>query len=155
VTEWLDELEAEAWREYLNMHRHLTAHLGRLLQLHSDLSTADFEVLVHLSESPGDRMRVCELADQLEWERSRLSHHLTRMERRGHVRREGCVSDGRGSFVELTPEGRQVIEGAAPGHVEAVRQYFVEVLDREQLRTMADMSKRVLAGLPQGTLRGR
>jgi DNA-binding MarR family transcriptional regulator len=150
VTKWLDELEMEAWRSYINMQVHLTAHLGRQLQSESELSPADFEVLVQLSESPGDRMRVFELACQLQWERSRLSHHLTRMERRGLVQREGCPSDGRGSYVELTGPGRRAIEEAAPGHLEAVRRHFVDVLDRDQLRAMADISKRVLDSLPSG-----
>ena len=91
------------------MQLHLFAHLGRLLQSESDLSNADFEVLVHLSESPGDCVRVYELAEQLEWERSRLSHHLTRMERRGLVRR-ACLCLRRARVVRRGHWRR------APGH---------------------------------------
>jgi DNA-binding MarR family transcriptional regulator len=148
VTEWLDEAETEAWRGYLEMHARLFAHLDRQLQRQSDLSSADFQVLVQLSEAPEGRMRVFELAERLQWERSRLSHQLTRMEGRGLVCRQGCPSDRRGSFVELTPDGRRAIEAAAPGHVEAVRRHFVDVLDPEQLRTLADISRQVLASLP-------
>lgn len=148
MPEALDDLETQAWRGYVKMRLHLSAHLGRLLQQDSDLSTADFEVLLHLSESPSDQMRVFELAEELQWERSRLSHQLTRMEGRGLVRRYGCPSDGRGSFVEMSAEGRRVLQGAAPSHVEAVRRHFVDVLDRDQLQAMAEISQRVLDSLP-------
>lgn len=148
MTEWLDEAENEAWRGYIEMHTRLFAHLGRQLQHQNDLSAADFEVLVQLSESPEGRIRVFELANRLQWERSRLSHQLTRMEGRGLICRQGCPSDRRGSYVELTPDGRRAIEAAAPGHVETVRRHFVDVLDRQQLRTMAEISRRVLDSLP-------
>jgi DNA-binding MarR family transcriptional regulator len=149
VTDWLDDLENEAWRGYIRMQVQLNAQLARLLQSESDLSHADFEVLVTLSEAPGDQMRVFELAEHLRWERSRLSHHLTRMERRELVVRAGCPSDGRGAFVELTAQGRRTIEEAAPGHLEAVRRYFIDNLDRHELRLLADISRRVVEGLPQ------
>ena len=148
MTEWLDELESEAWRGYLRMQVQLNAQLSRLLQAGSDLSDADFHVMVELSELDGDRMRVFELAERLQWERSRLSHHLTRMERRGLVQRSGCPSDGRGAFVALTVEGSRAIEAAAPGHIEAVRRYFIDLLERDQLQALVDIAGRVLAHLP-------
>ena len=80
-------------------------------------------MLVQLTDSPEGRVRVTDLARALSWEKSRASHHLTRMERRGLVAREECRDDGRGAFVALTPEDRTAIEGAALGHVQTAQVY--------------------------------
>src|SRR4051794_37269249 len=114
---WLDANEARAWRGYLLMTRLLFTELGRGLNRDSGLSHPDYEVLVNLSETPDHRLRMHELAGRLLWEKSRLSHQLTRMQQRGLVRREGCTTDARGLFVVLTDAGLAAIEAAAPGHV--------------------------------------
>src|SRR5688500_10159239 len=106
---WLDETEARAWRGYLKMNSLLAAQLQRDLLQDSDLSLPDYDVLVVLSEAAEDRLRMRDLGQQLLWEKSRLSHHITRMERRGLVRREDCDVDARGAFVVITPEGLRAI----------------------------------------------
>ncbi|WP_370144931.1 MarR family winged helix-turn-helix transcriptional regulator [Streptacidiphilus sp. EB129] len=126
------------------MQAQLTAHLGRQLQAESDLSLADYEVLVHLTDVPEGRRRVMELARALNWEKSRLSHHLSRMAKRGLIAREECATDGRGSFIAITAAGRQSIEAAAPRHVETVRQLVFDALDGEQTATLAALSERIL-----------
>lgn len=144
-TRWLDDAEQCAWRAYLRMHGQLTARLNRQLQADSGLSLADYEVLVHLSEAPAGRLRPFELHRGLNWEQSRLSHHLTRMQRRGLVCREGCAEDGRGAFIVLTDDGRRGIEAAAPGHVEAVRRLFFDGLTRDQIALLGQLSTQALA----------
>jgi DNA-binding MarR family transcriptional regulator len=144
---WLDDDEQHAWRSYLRMAGKLSAHLNRQLQADSDLSLADFDVLVHLTDVPERRLRVVELARELEWEKSRLSHHVARMERRGLVRREECEDDGRGSYIVLTPTGLAAIEAAAPGHVETVRQAVFDGLSREQVTALGQVADQVLARL--------
>ena len=144
---WLDPDEQAAWRSYLRMAGKLSAHLNRQLQADSELSLADFDVLVHLTDVPEQRLRVVELARELEWEKSRLSHHVARMERRGLVRREECEDDGRGSYIVLTPAGLAAIEGAAPGHVEAVRAVVFDALTPEQVAVLGAISDQVLARL--------
>ena len=116
---WLDEREARAWRGFLRMQSELR-RVARQLQQEAGLSAADYEVLVSLSEAPGGRLRVFELGGATQWEKSRLSHHLTRMEHRGLVRRMPCPTDNRGANVVLT-DGPSAIEAAAPRHVEHVR----------------------------------
>lgn len=148
-TRWLSQQEQRAWRGYLTMHAQLTAQLGRHLQADSDLSHADFAVLVQLTEVPEGRVRVFELAGALQWEKSRLSHHLGRMQKRGLVGREECPSDARGAFVVLTPQGRAAIEAAAPRHVEIVRRLVFDVLTPEQVEVLADISEQVLARLAE------
>src|ERR1700709_1050662 len=114
---WLTEREQRAWRGLLQMNSALDARLNRELQQTSGLSLADYDVLVLLTEAPAGRLRVFEVAADLQWEQSRLSHHIVRMERRGLVTREGCTTDRRGAFVVLPTAGRHAIEQAAPEHV--------------------------------------
>jgi DNA-binding MarR family transcriptional regulator len=146
-TPWLDEREQCAWRAFLRMQAELAARLNRQLQTDSGLSLADYAVLAQLSEAPDGRLRPYELQRRLQWEQSRLSHHLARMQRRGHIRREECAVDGRGWFFGLTDSGRAAIEAAAPGHVEAVRRLFLDRVTRQQLAVLEQLSAQVLAAL--------
>ncbi|MGW0058588.1 MarR family winged helix-turn-helix transcriptional regulator [Streptosporangium sandarakinum] len=142
---WLREEEQRAWRAYIRMHGQLTALLNRQLQADSGLSLADYGVLVELTDTPDGRLRPFELQRELQWEQSRLSHHLTRMQRRGLISREECPEDGRGAFVVLTDAGREAITAAAPGHVEAVRSLFFEGLTPEQVAALERLSTQVTA----------
>src|SRR5579875_2269814 len=110
------------------MNSRLAARLNREMQDESGLSIADFSVLVQLSEHVDGRMRVLELARALRWEKSRLSHQLTRMQQRGLIDRSYCSEDRRGAFVVLTDRGRAVVDAAAPQHVESVRRYLFDEL---------------------------
>jgi DNA-binding MarR family transcriptional regulator len=149
VTEprWLDEHQQRAWRSYLAMNTQLTARLHRQLQADSGLSLADFAVLVELTDRPDERVRVGELAQALQWEKSRLSHHLARMQQRGLVAREGCPDDARGAFIVLTPHGRHAIEHAAPRHVNTVRDLVFDHLTTEQVDTLHTIAEQVLGRL--------
>jgi DNA-binding MarR family transcriptional regulator len=153
---WLDERQQRLWRAWVALSSQLPAALHRQLQADSGLSLQDFEVLVRLTETPGGRVRVTDLARCAGWERSRLSHHVTRMERRGLVQREECCEDGRGAFVTLTPAGRDAIERAAPGHARTVRRLVFDALPEEELRTVTSFAERVLGRLdgPRGDLTG-
>jgi len=142
---WLDDRSQRVWRRWLTVTGALPGALGAQLQADSRLSTADFSVLVQLSEAEGERYRIAELADALQWERSRLSHQLTRMEKRGLVRREECTHDGRGAFAVLTDEGRDRLVQAAPGHARLVRGIFFDDLPAEDL----DAFERVLTRLDE------
>ncbi len=144
---WLDEREARAWRGYTRMRVELQARLARDLAACSGLSEADYAILVHLSEAPEGRLRHFQLVDALQWDRSRLSHQLTRMGKRGLVDKQACPTDARGSFVVLTPTGRAVIEAAAPAHVASVRRYLIDTLDDAQLDALGDIAETVLAAL--------
>jgi DNA-binding MarR family transcriptional regulator len=143
-TSWLTDDEQRLWRGYLQMQARLTAELNRQLQADSGLSLADYEVLVHLSDAPDSRLRPYELQRALEWQQSRLSHHLGRMQRRGLVAREECASDGRGAYVTLTEAGRDAINAAAPQHVDTVRRYFFEGMTPQQIATLTEMTTGVL-----------
>jgi DNA-binding MarR family transcriptional regulator len=144
---WLDQREQRAWRGFLAMHAQLTLELGRQLQRDTDLSAADYGVLVHLSEAPDHQLRAFELGDALQWEKSRLSHQLSRMVQRGLVERRTCPTDARGAHVAITPAGLDAIERAAPLHVAEIRRLFIDALTAEQLDQLAAISTAVLANL--------
>ena len=118
---WLSDDEQRAWRTYLRMSSLLPAALNRQLQQDCGLTLPEYEVLVALSEAAEHRLRPFQICEALNWEQSRLSHQLTRMERRGLVSRHECKADGRGAFVELTDAGSNAIGAAAPRHVATVR----------------------------------
>src|SRR3954447_1641433 len=143
VTRWLSEDEQRAWRGLLQMTSRLESRLNRQLQDGHDLSLADYDVLVPLSEAPEGRLRVFEIAAIVCWEQSRLSHHLARMKRRGLIDREECATDRRGAFVVLPAAGRAAIEKAAPAHVETVRRLVFDGLSAGQVAALAAITAEV------------
>jgi len=147
VTPWLDDEQQRNWRAFVRLQRDLEVALARDLQATSELSMADFEVLVNLTDVPDGRLRPSELASSMLWDRSRLSHHIKRMEARGLLARQGCPDDGRGAFVEITAAGREAIEAAAPGHVRAVRRMVVDALTPEEFDQLGALAAKLQSGI--------
>jgi len=144
---WLTPREAGVWQKYRDLKRELQIAQDRQLVLDSGLSGADYALLVPLSEAPDGLVRARDLGLAVGWERSRLSHQISRMEKRGLVAREECSEDARGSMIRLTPAGRAAIESAAPQHVETVRQYFFDPLSPEEVDFLGVVFDRMLAAL--------
>jgi DNA-binding MarR family transcriptional regulator len=144
---WLDERETRAWRGFHRMRSALLAHLARELAVSCNLTQAEFEILVVVSEAPGRRIRARDLSTALHWERSRLSHQIARMETRGTITRAACDNDARGFDVVLTPAGLRAIDTAAPLNLEAVRHCFIDVLTDEQLDTLGDIAEAITTHL--------
>ena len=143
---WLTRREDRAWRGLQFMQMRLEGELARQLA-GSGMSYSDYVVLVALTDRADGRMRLFELASVLGWEKSRASHHVTRMAERKLVKKEACESDRRGAHIVVTRRGRKAIEAAAPGHVAAVRRVFVDRLTGDQLDVIAEVAERVIAGL--------
>jgi DNA-binding MarR family transcriptional regulator len=141
---WLDEREARAWRALQLMQMRLTGRLAADVASTSDLSYADYVVLVALSDRDDGRARVFELAETLGWEKSRVSHQIARMTDRGLVRKERCDDDRRGAYVVATKTGRKAIDVAARHHVTAVRRLFVDRLTNDELDVVASVAEKVL-----------
>lgn len=139
---WLSDDEQRAWRDFIVGARRLLDRLDRDLKCHG-LSHDDYGVLVALSESDDGRLRMAELADQSAESRSRLSHHIGRMESRGLVRRESCPDDGRGMFAVLTPGGRARMEETAPHHVAGVRAHFLDRVRPDELAVISHAFARI------------
>ncbi|MFM9877026.1 MAG: MarR family winged helix-turn-helix transcriptional regulator [Rhodoglobus sp.] len=136
--------ERELWRAFLVMRHQLELTLERRLHADSGISSADFEILSSLSEEPTARLRAGRIADLIGWEKSRVSHQLGRMEQRGLVKRVECGDDARGVWVVLTADGSQAVANAARDHAEAIREYFLDVLDEEHKLALLTASRRVL-----------
>lgn len=147
---WLDEREARAWRGYRRMRDLLDLQISRDLARDTGLSGADYTVLVVLSEAPNHRMRLVDLAERTLWSKSRLSHQLTRMERRGLLRREECEQhpeNSRATDAVLTTDGLRAIGEAAPKHVESVRRHFLDHLTDDQIDALGDGTEQVVRHL--------
>ncbi|MFD1831610.1 MULTISPECIES: MarR family winged helix-turn-helix transcriptional regulator [Streptomyces] len=135
---WLDELEMAAWQGFLQASNRVARRLEQQLKDEAGLSHPQYETLVHLAAAPGGRMRMTELAERLITSKSGLTYQVGQLERRGLVRREACPTDVRGVLAVLTEEGRALLRAAAPGHVAAVREALIDVLDRDQLAVLAE-----------------
>ncbi|MFI5906094.1 MarR family winged helix-turn-helix transcriptional regulator [Dactylosporangium sp. NPDC051541] len=140
---WLNEQEERAWRGLMAMGDGLSAFIDRRLRTRCGLSHADYQVLAHLSEAVGGRLRSFELGDRLQWEKSRLSQHLTRMQGRGLVTRERSQADQRGAVVTVTAAGRELISAAARRHVADAREAVIDQLTAAELRTLATIADKV------------
>jgi DNA-binding MarR family transcriptional regulator len=147
-TRWLDAREARLWQSYRDAYRELMRALEARLIGNCGLSGADYALLHPLSVAEHGVLRTRDLGRSVGWERSRLSHQVSRMERRGLVVREECVSDARGSMVRLTDIGRKAIEAAAPDHVDAVRTYFFDHLSPEEQDQLTVLLDRILTHIP-------
>jgi DNA-binding MarR family transcriptional regulator len=140
---WLNDQEERAWRSLMAMQDALSEFLERQLRTRNGMSNGDYQVLAHLSEAPEKQLRSFELGQLLQWEKSRLSQHLGRMQRRGLVRRERSLDDLRGAVISITEAGLELITAAAPQHVADVRAAFIDQLTATELRTLIKIGDKV------------
>ncbi|NUR93945.1 MAG: winged helix-turn-helix transcriptional regulator, partial [Kribbellaceae bacterium] len=136
------------WQSYRDTHRELMRALEARMFTNSGLSGADYALLHPLSEAEDGVLRTRDLGRSVGWERSRLSHQVSRMEKRGLVCREECTSDARGSMVRITELGRKAVDAAAPDHVAAVRTYFFDRLTPDEQTQLTTLLDRIAADLP-------
>lgn len=151
-TRWLDADEQQTWRSFLTASRLFFDRIERQLQQGAGLPHAYYEILVRLSEAPGRRLRMSELASTSLSSRSRLSHAVSRMEEAGWVRRMPCPTDKRGQHAVLTDAGFARLESAAPAHVEEVRTLLFDVLTTEQQQALREISEVLVEHLSDGPL---
>lgn len=137
------ETEWSVWRAVSTMQRRLEASVEARLN-DASVSGPDFEVLSVLADRGSAPLRAGELAMFLGWEKSRLSHQLRRMEARGLVRRTDCAADMRGTWVELTDEGRSAARAALPERLAVMRELFFDVLDAEEQAALLRIATKVL-----------
>jgi DNA-binding MarR family transcriptional regulator len=145
---WLNPREMKAWRNYIIASRRMLEALDGDLADY-ELTLADYEVLAQLSDAPGRKLRMSELAEIAMVSKSRLSHRMKVMEAAGWVRREECPEDRRGYFAVMTDKGFKAIERAAPTHVGSVRNRFLDhlsVKDQEDLAKIFDRLQSQLRG---------
>ncbi|HEX6445027.1 MAG TPA: MarR family transcriptional regulator [Streptosporangiales bacterium] len=146
---WLDDDEQRIWRSYLLGHARLNDLLDRDLREGHDLSLAEYEVLVRLSETDERSMRMAELAKVCNQSRSRLSHTVDRLAKDGLVTRHTCDHDRRGIWAILTDAGSRRLSEAACTHVRGVRKYFVDTVDKNDYRALGRAFDAILDNLGQ------
>jgi DNA-binding MarR family transcriptional regulator len=139
--------ELAAWRTFIETADELRTLLGARLQSESGLSTGDYAVLLALAEASGNQLRSSELATHIGWERSRLSHHLGRMETRGLIRRDECATDSRGAEIVITDAGTDAFRRANGPHLHAIREVFVDALTPEQVIAAGEIAGALRAHL--------
>ncbi|MDO4918187.1 MarR family winged helix-turn-helix transcriptional regulator [Kocuria sp.] len=144
---WLSPEDEEVWRSFVALSHGMDHAVDRQLQRDSELSRSEYEILVPLSESGTGELTSRELLRVLGWERSRLSHMLSRMERRGMIRRAPVPRDARGLLVAITEHGRETTGRAAPGHLFTVREAFVDRLDEGEKAALLSIARKVLPHL--------
>lgn len=132
-TRWLDDEEQELWRLLLGAVRKINRGMDETLKAGGEVSASEFAVLVALSEAPEQHLRLHELCTQLEWDRSRASHQVTRMEKRGLLYKEPDAVDARRINVCVTHVGIEHLRRAAPEHVESVRRMVFDHLQPEDV----------------------
>ncbi len=140
---WLNEEETRFWRTFIVASMLLDARLNRELVEGHRLALDDYVIFVVLSEQPEHQMRMSALAEVVVASKSKLSHQISRLERAGFVRRDGCQSDGRGVFAVLTPQGRKLLEASAPTHVEGVRRHLVDLVSEDEREVLTEVFERV------------
>ncbi|MGW4800085.1 MarR family winged helix-turn-helix transcriptional regulator [Nonomuraea sp. NPDC004297] len=123
----------------------LTA-IGLLTEVHSGLmsrfqpvlsaaglSEIDFETVIRLARSPGQRLRMSDLAAQTQLSTSGVTRVVDRLEREGLVTRESCASDRRASYAALTDVGRERLESVLPEHLRDIEECFTGLLGAGEL----------------------
>lgn len=141
--------ELRDWRDYIETSQLVNSMVAAQLQAHAGISTADYSVMLALNEAEARTLRSSKLAEDMGWDRSRLSHQLGRMEKRGLIRREKCAEDSRGSHVVLTDEGYEVYRKASIEHLRDVREYFIAALSPQQLSALGEASAALRAHLDE------
>lgn len=135
-TIWLSEEEMTLWRAFIAAASGITTTIDASLKRSNDISLDDYEVLVHLSEVDGQRLRMSELSSHILHSRSRITQRIDRLEKRGYVVREKCDEDARGTWAVLTPDGLAALEAAAPSHLADVRASFFDHIDPDDMAPM-------------------
>ena len=143
MAEPLTDTQLTSWREFVESSWALHTRLEDELRAATGLSMSDYHVMVVLSEVPGRRLRMGELASRLVFSPSRLTYQISSMIRRGLVRKESCPDDGRGQEAVLTDAGMAALTAAAPLHLETVRASFIDHLDDEELAVIGRVFARI------------
>jgi DNA-binding MarR family transcriptional regulator len=143
----LDERDLRAWRGMLRVHATLTKALDAELEAEHGLPLSSYEVLMHLHDAEGQRMRMSDLATTVILSRSGLTRLVDRLERDGLIERQSCPSDARGSFATLTSDGSRRLQAARATHLAGVRSLFLDHFAPEELEVLGAAWERLLPGV--------
>lgn len=146
----LTTAEQAVWRTFLRAHTLLVRTLEGELVAEHDLPLPSYDVLVQLSEAPGRRLRMTELADRVLLSRSGLTRLVDRLVRDGLVAREACPEDARGTLAVLTDAGFERLAAAWPTHLRGVAAHLgrLSPAEVEELTTLLQKMVPEAAGCP-------
>ncbi len=148
TTPTLEPRDWALWRALALMGRRLVAGLEQRLQAEVGISVPDLDILMALDAAPDGRLRAGSLGEMLGWEKSRISHHVSRMEARGLVKRVTCVEDHRGTWVEMDDAGRRALEDALPVFAAHLKHGLVDVVPEDEAEVVGRVALRVLDASP-------
>jgi DNA-binding MarR family transcriptional regulator len=131
------------------LQRRMAALLGEVR-----LPRAEFDALLRLARSDRGRLRLNDLATQLDLSNSGTSRLVDRLVRRDLVRREACATDRRGSFAVITDAGRSLVEGAIVGHLELIDRWYTGLLEPDELETLSGLLRKVRDVVNPGAVAG-
>lgn len=137
----LEDPRVEAFGMLLETHNELVNEMTRRLDV-AQLPVPWLGVLIRLARSPGQRLRMSQLAHDMTMSTSGLTRLIDRIEATGHVRREACPEDRRGLWAVLTDEGHAVVTRVAPAHVEDLHVLF-GALDAAEIEQLTGLLRRV------------
>ena len=150
---WLNEDEIDTWLKFRAVVELFPGVLDAQLRRDAHLSLMEYQVLAMLSAAPGRLLRMTHLADRANASLTRMSHVVTRLQQRGVVERQACADDGRATNVHLTNAGYDLLEDAAPGHVDQVRESLIDALTTTQLAHLDEICQAILARIdPTGRM---
>ena len=138
-----------AWRSFHKLRAQLIPYMTKKIYKNTGLSPAEFILLVSLLESRSGSLHSSQIAESLDWEKSRISHQAKRMEERGLVTRFTCASDARSCVIEITPSGRSYMKQALPIQYKDVKHCFADLLTQAQLDALIEISLVVSKHLAQ------
>ncbi len=154
---WLDAAQQHAWRALIIGTTLLMDRLDADLRRAFNISLTEYEILVRLSERPDRSIRMAQLADALAHSRSRVTHTIDRMEKAGYVVRGTTPEDGRGIVATMTDKGLELLDAAAPLHLEGVRAYLVDVAAPADFkavgRVLDAVTDQLISGHPEMEIR--
>ena len=139
----LSEAQMRAWRAFLGASTLVSARLNHELDEAAAISMYEYEILVRLFESEAGRVRMSQLADQVSYSRSRLTHTVGRLERAGYVLRSSCPNDRRGVYAHLTQAGYEFLAQTAPIHLDGVRRHLIDRFTPSELATLTELLEKI------------
>lgn len=139
----LSEVQMRAWRAFLGASTLVSARLNHELDEAAAISMYEYEILVRLFESEAGRVRMSQLADQVSYSRSRLTHTVGRLERAGYVLRSSCPKDRRGVYAHLTQAGYEFLAQTAPIHLDGVRRHLIDRFTPSELATLTELLEKI------------
>ncbi|MBN9629018.1 MAG: MarR family transcriptional regulator [Actinobacteria bacterium] len=145
----LSAAEEELFHTFYLMRRGFDRALDAQLQRDDGISISELEVLMTLVRAPGRRLRVRDLVALTGWEKSRVSHQVTRMAARGLVEREDCAEDRRATWIRLSGDGRRVVVRALPKHTATIRRILFDALSDEQQDELLAISRRMTEAMDE------